>query len=206
MVTIAFANETDRRSFLRGAALVGLAGFAGAAVLQRRDAPAIAQSSDVDVDLMNLGITFESLLSACYERLLATDMLTERDRAVLTPAAAHQSGYRDVLRAGIERYGGTAVEEPQFHFDDSDFATREAGLGKILELENMVLQGWQGQMRSPAEPTIVHVLRPIALAKPTHAAAIAVLLQGSAQPFPAAIEPALTLPEALEAVEEYRGS
>lgn len=204
MVAIAFKRDIDRRSFLRGAAAAGLALGAGGALLRHQDPAADAQSdASTTIDLMNFAITAEAMLGAYYMELLESGVLTERDIEVLQPALEHQQGYCDGLRAVIQRFGGTPVEEPAYHFEDHE--TREAALHLAWELENTTVCGWQGQIPTITDPALIPLTRPMAIGKPAHAAAIAMLLGDVGQPFPGAIEPAITLQEALTVMEEYRG-
>lgn len=205
MVAIAFARDRDRRSFLKGAALAGLALGAGGALVRRQDAANAQSDPSTTIDLMNFGITVESLLGACYATILAAGVLTDRDREVLEPALAHQEGYSDGLRGVIERYGGTPIEEPDYHFDEAEYATREGALTLAWKLEEMTVKGWQGQIPSVTDPALIPLTRPIAIGKPAHAAAIAMLLEDAGQPFPGAIEPMISLQDVLRVMEEYRG-
>lgn len=206
MVAIVFGRDIDRRSFIRGAAVAGLAAGAGGALLRHQDRVADAQSSaSTTIDLMNFAITVESMLGACYMTILDAGVLTDADLAVLRPALEHQQGYCDGLREVIKGFGGIPVEEPDYHFEDSEYATREAALQLAWELEEMTVRGWQGQIPTVTDPALIPLVRPIAIGKPAHAAALAMLLGDAGQPFPAAIEPMITLPEALSAMEEYRG-
>ncbi len=204
-MSVLFKREADRRSVLRGAALLGVAGAAGALGARGLQSAANAQPSDTTIDLLNLAITVESLIGACYGWVLNQEFLTDRDREVLQPAAAHQEIYCDNIRNFIRESGGTPVEEPEYHAPDPIRASREESLRTMWQLEETMIQGWQGQIPTATDAAIVPATRPMVMHKGCHAAALAMLLEDAGQPFPAAIEPTITLPDVLSAIESFRG-
>jgi ferritin-like protein len=202
---VLFKREIDRRSVLRGAAVLGLVGATGAVAGRGLRSSAVAQSSDTTIDLLNLAFTVESLVVACSRWALNQEFLTDRDRQVLEPAQAHQQMYCDTIREAIAKFGGTPIDEPEYHATDAIRESRDACLRTMWELQETTIKAWQGQIPLATDAALVPLLRPMVMHKGCHAAALGMLIEGVGQAFPGAIEPTIPLPEALQAMEDFRG-
>lgn len=203
-VDVAFERESDRRSVLRGAALLGLLGAAGAVGYRRwEDGQAHAQPPGTIIDIMNIAVTTEALVGQAYGWVLNQDYLTDQDRAVLEAAGSHQMAYCDTYREVIRSFGGEPIEDPTFFATPAIAESRESGLGELLRLEDLMIRTWQGQMGTITNTEVIATMRPILMNKGAHAGALSVLV-GTVPAVAAAIEQPLVLEETLRTIEEFR--
>lgn len=201
---IVFRRELDRRSVLRGAAALGLAGAIGGATRWRAEAGAQA---DTTADLLNFARTLEGLACKAYEYALDEgDSMTPRDDALLRPILQHEMGYVQQFAQVIEKAGGTPVELPTYNFSEEEMGDRVSRLRTLSSIEELSMQSWHGQIPTVRDPTLIPFTRPLLMAKARHAAVVAMLLEDEGTPFPAAIEPSISLEECLEGMAQYRGA
>lgn len=204
-IDVTYKRDADRRSVLRGAAVLGLIGATGAVGYRRwEDAQALAQPPGTLIDVMNIALTTESLVGAAYDWTLAQGFLTAQDRGLLETARGHEQIYCDTYREVVRSLGGEPVEEPEFTVTPAFTESRESALSELLRLEDLVIRTWQGQMGSITNTEVVATVRPILMNKGGHAGALAVLV-GTAPAMTSAIEQPITLDETLAAITQYRG-
>jgi len=201
---IVFRRELDRRSVLRGAAALGLAGAVAGAYRWRTEA--WAQEPDTTADLMNFARTVEGLLCKAYEYALEKEYMTPRDDELLRPIMEHEVAYVELFAQLVEQAGGRAVELPAYNFTEAEMDDRMSCLRTLSSLEELSIKGWHGQIPTARDPRLVPQARPIVMAKARHAAVVAMLLEDEGTPFPAAIEQSITLEEVLDGISQYRGT
>jgi hypothetical protein len=198
-----FRRELDRRSVLRGAAALGLAGAVSGAYRWRAEAGAQA---DTTADLMNFARTMEGLLCKAYEHVLDEGNMTPRDDELLRPIMQHEMGYVEQFGQLVRKAGGSPVELPMYNFSEEEMVDRAGCLRTLSSLEELSLKGWHGQIPNVTDPTLTKVMRPVLMAKARHAAVVAMLMEDEGKPFPAPIEGSIMLEEALDGMAQYRGA
>lgn len=199
-----FRREVDRRSVLRGAAALGLAGAIAGATRWAAEAGAQA---DTTADLMNFARTMEGLLCKAYAHALdESQFLTPRDDELLRPIMQHEVAYVEQFGQLAVKAGGRAVELPAYNFESAEVADRVSCLRTLSSLEELSLRSWHGQILNVRDPALSAALRPVLLAKARHAAVVAMLLGDEGKPFPAAIQQGIPLEDALDGMAPYRGA
>lgn len=201
---IVFRRELDRRSVLRGAAALGLAGAVAGAYRWRDEA--WAQAPDTTADLMNFARTMEGLLYKAYEYALDDEYMTPRDDELLRPIMQHEMAYVEQFGQLAERAGGQAVELPTYNFSEDEMGDRVGCLRTLSSIEELSLKSWHGQIPTVRDPQLIPQTRPILMAKARHAAVVAMLLEDEGVPFPAPIQQGIVLEEALDGMSQYRGA
>ena len=106
-----FSTETNRRSFLKYAGLVGVgASFVAGGILNApyaaANAPAVAKG---DLDILNYALTLEYLESDFYAMGLSKGFLSGRDLELVTPIGDHEKEHVTVVTSTIKSLGGTPV-------------------------------------------------------------------------------------------------
>lgn len=202
---IVFRRELDRRSVLRGAAALGLAGAVAGAYRWRGEA--WAQAPDTTADLMNFARTMEGLLCKAYEYALDdAGYMTPRDDELLRPIMQHEVAYVEQFGQLAEKAGGSAVELPTYNFSADEMGDRVACLRTLSSIEELSLKSWHGQIPTVRDPQLIPHTRPILMAKARHAVVVAMLLEDEGTPFPAPIQQGIMLEEALDGMSQYRGA
>lgn len=159
---LAFDRETDRRSFLRWAGLVGVgAGFvvggiaAGTtsafAQTPSTSAPspttsAGAASSTGDLGILNYALTLEYLEAEFYKQGIAAGKLSGRELDLITPIEAHEQAHVQALMSTVTKLGGTPVSMPKITFPDGTFGTRDKFLMTASTFEETGVSAYQGQV------------------------------------------------------------
>jgi len=202
---IVFRRELDRRSVLRGAAALGVAGAVAGAYRWRTEA--WAQAPDTTADLMNFARTMEGLLCKAYEYALDDeDYMTPRDDELLRPIMTHQLGYVEAFGQLAVKAGGEAVELPAYNFSEDEMGDRVGCLRTLSSLEELSIKSWHGQIHNVRDPALIGSMRPVLMAKARHAAVVATLLEDEGKPFPGPMEGSIMLEEALDGMSQYRGA
>lgn len=202
---ILFRREMDRRSVLRGAAALGLAGAVAGAYRWRTEA--WAQAPDTTADLMNLGRTLEGMLCKAYEHALDDEgFMTPRDDELLRPVMQHEMAYVESFGQLVEQAGGRPVELPVYNFEQAGMEDRVGCLRALSSIEELSIKAWHGQIHTVRDPALITSMRPVLMAKARHAAVVATLLEDEGTPFPGPMEGSIMLEEALEGMSMYRGA
>ena len=192
---VQFNRETDRRSFLRWAGLVGVgAGFVlgGAAAVAT---PAFAQtptptpaagadSSTGDVGILNYALTLEYLEAEFYKQGIAAGKLSGRELDLITPIESHEQAHVQAITATVSKLGGTPVAMPKITFPDGTFATRDKFLMTASTFEETGVSAYHGQVPLILSGDVLGAAASIAGVESRHAAVIAALLGGKPVPNP----------------------
>lgn len=194
-------EESSRRTFLTGAALVGVGGSFLAATAGTR---AFAQESATDLDILNYALTLEYLEAEFYVQGIDAGLVMNRELELVTPIRDHELAHVEALRATLEQLGGTPIEEPTFMFPDETFADRESFLTAASMFEELGVTAYHGQVPLIESPEILGAAAAIAGVESRHAAVIADLLGGD--PFPAPFEASRTMEEVLELAGQFIAS
>lgn len=196
---LTFREESSRRRFLKGAALVGVG--ATFVVATAGDPRAFAQESATDLDILNYALTLEHLEAEFYRQGIAGGSLSGRDLELVTPIGEHEQAHVSALTQTIQSLGGTAVEAPMFTFPEGTFTDRTMFLTAASMFEELGVTAYHGQVPLIQSPEILGAAASIAGVESRHAAVVADLLGGD--PFPAPFEATMTMDEVLAAAGQF---
>lgn len=216
---IEFANEVDRRRFLKYAGMVGVGSslaLVGAACSSKKtdtggtpsaggtsspEASATPGAENPDLGILNYALTLEYLEADFYKQGLAGNILSGRELELVTPIAQHEQAHVDALTATINQVGGTPATLPTFKYPTGTFTDKAAFLKTASIFEELGVNAYHGQVTLVKTPAILGAAASIAGVESRHAAIIATLTKG--QPFPAPVEVSKTMEEVLPAVKPF---
>lgn len=191
---IKFNRESDRRTFLRWAGMVGVgAGFvlggsaltAGPALAQTRTGFLAADASSTgDLGILNYALTLEYLESEFYAMGIAAGKLSGRELDLITPIEAHEKAHVDAITATVKKLGGTPVAKPGIKFPDGTFASRDSFLKTASTFEELGVSAYHGQVPLIQSGDVLGAAASIAGVESRHAAIIASLIGGKPIPNP----------------------
>ena len=78
--------------------------------------PALAQSTDGIVDVLNFALTLEFLEYRYYEMGLSSGVIESSEQTVFEQIEKHEESHTVVLQDTINSLGGTPIKEPEFDF------------------------------------------------------------------------------------------
>jgi ferritin-like protein len=191
---VRFGRETDRRTFLRWAGMVGVgAGFVlgGAAVAPAAfaqtptPAPGAGDASSTgDLGILNYALTLEYLESEFYSQGIAAGKLSGRELDLVTPIEAHEKAHVAAITATITKLGGTPVAKPKITFPDGTFASRDKFLMTASTFEELGVSAYHGQVPLIESGDVLGAAASIAGVESRHAAVLASLIGGKPVPNP----------------------
>lgn len=196
---ITFAQEVDRRRFLRGAAIIGVGSTL--AVRTWRDPQAFAQASTSDIDILNFALTLEYLEADFYAQGLEAGLLSGRELELVEPIAQHEAAHVTGITDTVNQLGGTPVDKPQFTYPDGTFTDRATFLDTASTFEELGVTAYHGQVTAIESPEILAAAAAIAGVESRHAAILADLTGGN--PFPAPVEATRTMDEVLGIAQPF---
>lgn len=196
-----FSTETNRRSFLKYAGLVGVgaslvAGGVLSAPYAAANAPAVAKG---DLDILNYALTLEYLESDFYTTGVAKGFLSGRDLELISPIADHEKAHVAALTATIKSLGSTPVAKPKITYPAGTFDSKAKFLATASVFEELGVTAYHGQVPLIQSGDILGAAASIAGVESRHAAVIASLIGGD--PFPHHIEEHVTMATVLAAVK-----
>jgi len=196
-----FSSETNRRSFLKYAGLVGVgaslvAGGVLNAPFAAANAPAVAQG---DLDILNYALTLEYLESDFYATGLAKGFLSGRELELITPIGDHEKQHVAAVTQTIKSLGGTPVSKPKITYPAGTFDSKDKFLATASVFEELGVTAYHGQVPLIKSGDILGAAASIAGVESRHAAVIATLIGGN--PFPNQIEKHADMATILAAVK-----
>ena len=196
-----FSSETNRRSFLKYAGLVGVgASFVAGGVLNApfaaANAPAVAKG---DLDILNYALTLEYLESDFYSTGLAKGFLSGRTLELITPIGDHEKQHVAAVTQTIKALGGTPVSKPKITYPAGIFDSKDKFLATASMFEELGVKAYHGQVPLIQSGDILGAAASIAGVESRHAAVIATLIGGD--PFPNQIEAHVDMATVLAAVK-----
>lgn len=197
---INFADEASRRTFIKGAALVGV----GATLVTstRRDPTAFAaDASTGDLEILNYALTLEYLEAEFYTKGLEANLLTGRELELVTPIRDHETAHVTGVTQLITDLGGTPVPKPEFVLPPEVLADRAAFLEAAAMFEELGVTAYHGQVPLIADAAILGTAAQIAGVESRHAAVIADISGGN--PFPAPFEASKSMDDVLAAAGQF---
>ncbi|HVX43341.1 MAG TPA: ferritin-like domain-containing protein [Mycobacteriales bacterium] len=201
-----FGRETDRRSFLRYAGLVGVgaAFVAGGAMTSSSVAVAApASGSTSDVDILNYALTLEYLESDFYTQGLAANLLTGRDLELVSPIKDHEDAHVQAVTAAVRKLGGSPVPKPKITYPADTFKSKAKFLATAAQFEALGVVAYHGQVTLIKSGEILGAAASIAGVESRHAAILAELTGG--EPFPAPVEDHKPMSYVLPKVKPFLG-
>jgi rubrerythrin len=190
---MSFREESDRRRFLKGAALVGVG--ATFVAVTRGDPRAFAQGSAGDLEILNYALTLEYLEADFYTRGIDGGILSGRELELVTPIRDHEQEHVTALTRTVQDLGGTPAEMPTFMYPEGTFTDRTMFLEAASMFEELGVDAYHGQIANIESPEILGAAAAIAGVESRHAAILADLVGGN--PFPAPFEDNKTMDEVL---------
>lgn len=195
-----FATETNRRSFLKYAGLVGVgASFVAGGILNAPFAAAAPAVAKGDLDILNYALTLEYLESDFYAMGLSKGFLSGRDLELITPIGDHEKQHVAAVSSTIKSLGGTPVSKPKITYPAGVFDSKAKFLATASMFEELGVKAYHGQVPLIQSGDILGAAASIAGVESRHAAIIATLIGGN--PFPHPIEEHATMATVLAAVK-----
>ena len=196
-----FSSESNRRSFLKYAGLVGVgaslvAGGVLNAPFAAANAPAVAKG---DLDILNYALTLEYLESDFYATGLAKGFLSGRELELITPIGDHEKQHVAAVTSTIKSLGGTPVSKPKITYPAGTFDSKDKFLATASVFEELGVTAYHGQVPLIKSGDILGAAASIAGVESRHAAIIATLIGGN--PFPNQIEKHADMATVLAAVK-----
>lgn len=191
---MSFREESDRRRFLKGAALVGV-GATLVAVTGQDPRAFAAQGSATDLEILNYALTLEYLEADFYTQGIEGGILSGRDLELVSPIRDHEQEHVTALTQTVRDLGGTPAEMPMFMYPDGTFTDRTMFLESASMFEELGVDAYHGQIANIESAEILGAAASIAGVESRHAAILADLTGGN--PFPAPFEDNKTMEEVL---------
>jgi hypothetical protein len=217
------ANDmlTDRRSFMSGAAKLGVSGaLLSAAGAGTAAADHESDSEEVtDIDILNYALTLEHLEAAYYEEAL--DRYSENDfEGFGSPGMDTFSGGRprygtyqnyqtirdhevthaETLASTIEDLGGTPVERAEYEFP---YTSIEEFVNLSATIENVGVSAYAGAAPMIENDDLLAAALSIHSVEARHASYIMLQRNGGAPPFDGAFDPARTMEEVIAIASQF---
>ncbi|WP_375423413.1 ferritin-like domain-containing protein [uncultured Friedmanniella sp.] len=194
-----FADEGQRRKFLRAAAVVGFGSTLVA--LSQHDKLALADASANDLEILNYALTLEYLEADFYTRGVKGGALSGRDLDLVTPIRDHEQEHVTVLTHTVKSLGGKPAAKPTFKYPDGTFTSKKKFLTTASAFEELGVTAYHGQVARVNDGDILAAAASIAGVESRHAAVVADLLGGN--PFPASFEKHNTMKTVLKAAGQF---
>jgi hypothetical protein len=192
---MSFREESDRRRFLKGAALVGVGATLVAVTGRDPRAFAAAQGSAGDLEILNYALTLEYLEADFYTQGIEGGILAGRDLELVSPIRDHEQEHVTALTQTVRDLGGTPAEMPMFMYPEGTFTDRTMFLESASMFEELGVDAYHGQIANIESAEILGAAASIAGVESRHAAILADLTGGN--PFPAPFEDNKTMEEVL---------
>ncbi len=194
-----FANEDQRRKFLRAAVVVGFGSTFVAAT--RHDKVALADATATDLEILNYALTLEYLEADFYARGLKGDILSGRTLELVTPIGDHEKTHVSALTGVVKDAGGKPVAKPKTKYPDGTFKSRSKFLKTASTFEELGVTAYHGQVARIDSGAYLATAASIAGVESRHAAIVADLIGGN--PFPASFEKRNTMKTVLKAAGQF---
>ena len=195
-----FSSETNRRSFLKYAGLVGVgASFVAGGILNAPYAAAAPAVAKGDLDILNYALTLEYLEADFYATGLTKGFLKDRDLELITPIGDHEKQHVAAVSSTIKSLGGTAVSKPKITYPAGIFDSKAKFLATASMFEELGVKAYHGQVPLIKSTDVLGAAASIAGVESRHAAVIASLIGGD--PFPYQIEQHVDMATVLAAVK-----
>lgn len=200
-----FSTDTDRRSFLRWAGLVGVGAtyVVGGGLLAAPTASAATikeatAKAGSDLDILNYALTLEYLEADFYATGLAANLLKDRDLELVTPIGDHEKQHVSAITDTINSLGGKPVAKPKITYPSGTFDSKDKFLATAAMFEELGVHAYHGQVPLIKSGDILGAAASIAGVESRHAAILAQLTGGNS--FPSPFETPKSMDEVVAAV------
>ena len=200
-----FSTDTDRRSFLKWAGLVGVGatyvvggGLLAAPSASAATAKEATAKAGSDLDILNYALTLEYLESDFYAMGLSKDLLKDRELELVTPIGDHEKQHVAAITDTINSLGGKPVSKPKITYPSGTFDSRDKFLATAAMFEELGVHAYHGQVPLIKSGDILGAAASIAGVESRHAAILAQLTGGKS--FPSPFETPKSMDEVLAAV------
>ena len=204
---ITFHQETDRRSFLRWAGVIGagaaLASTGALTGMPTASAAPAAPSTKGDLGILNYALTLEYLEYNFYAMGLSKGLLSGRDLELVTPIRSHEQAHVAAVMATVKKLNGIPVSKPKLNFPAKIFSSADNFLTTAAQFEELGITAYQGQVTRIKSPAVLLSAAEIAGVESRHAAILAHLTHGN--PFPSPVEKNEPMSYVLAKVKPYLG-
>lgn len=217
-VTIEFAKDSDRRSFLKYAALVGvggaLVGGASSAFAATTPSPSASPSPSGspagssqfgtgDAGILNYALTLEYLEADFYAQGLQANILGD-DAKYLMPIAQHEAAHVQAITATLQKLGATPAAKPTFKYPTGTFTDKAMFLKTASVFEETGVKAYHGQVPLIKDPAILGAAASIAGVESRHASVLNLI--NKQKPVPAPVEAHASMDEIVTAIKPFLGS
>lgn len=177
---ITFTYESDRRSFLRLAGLVGVgaAFVAGGTMASAPTAAAAPKFGKGDIGILNYALTLEYLESTFYAKGLDAGVLSGRDLELVEPIHKHERAHVKAVKETVNKLGGTPVEAPELKFPKGTFDSADKFLATAVQFEELGVVAYHGQVTRIKNVDVLAAAASIAGVESRHAAILQDLTDG----------------------------
>lgn len=195
---IEFNNESDRRNFIKWAGIVGVGSTLVAGGLGKQWASA---QEDSDIGILNYALTLEYLEADFYTQGLDANILSGRDKALVSPIKAHEEAHVAALSQTITDLGGEPVKKPKFKYPGATFKSKDGFLKTASVFEELGVTAYHGQVTKIKNADLLAAAASIAGVESRHAAILADLT--GKNPFPAPVEKTADMATVLKAAKPF---
>lgn len=155
-----------------------------------------------DVDILNFALTLEHLENRMYQAMLATNILTGKERQYFESFGSHEAAHVVALTDTLNSIGASPVQE-QANYNFPPLNNRGDILNFARTAEETGVGAYQGAAAAISNKDYLAAAGSIVQVEARHASIIRLLI--GTQPVPAATTPSLTIDEVNEVVGPILG-
>jgi len=192
-----FDFALSRRNYLRGSLVGGAVALATPIGLGRSFAQGMS-----DVDILQFALTLEHLEARMYRDMLATGILTGKERQYFESFGAHEAAHVDALIKVLSAVGADPVAALE-SYNFPAFNNRGDILNFARTAEELGVGAYQGAAPAIQNRDYLAAAGSIVQVEARHAAIVRLLI--GADPVPAAVTASLSVDQVLQAVNPILG-
>lgn len=165
---------------------IGHASIGGALIAaSTRFGPMLATAApgEDDVSILNYVLTLERLEADFYSRGVEAGAVQGKALALVEPILKHEEDHVASISDLIEEFGGE-LEDDSFDYPSGIFDSEDRFLEAALELEELGVGAYHGQLKKISERRTLDTLVAIAAIESRHASALAALQNADSLPAP----------------------
>lgn len=171
---LSFREASSRRSFLKGAAAVGVGATLVTATSSER--AFAAQQEITDLEILEYALVLEQLEATFYTKGLDAGLLSGRTLELVAPIQDHEKAHVDTVTQTIKQLGGDVPAKPQFTFPSGTFSSKKKFLTTAEKFEEVGVTAYHGQVANIQSPAILEAAAAIVGVESRHAAILSYLI------------------------------